>query len=73
MPLPPPPSGSSSHPAAVLVINSGSSSLKFSLIDATREDVLVRGLAESLGGADATLRISRPDQADEKILIPGAD
>lgn len=73
MSLPPPPSGSSNQPTAVLVINSGSSSLKFSLIDATSEEVLVRGLAEALGGNDANLQIFRPGVAAEKILIPGAD
>jgi acetate kinase len=73
MPLPPTPSHSPSRSTAVLVINSGSSSLKISLIDATSEEVRVRGLAESLGGVEATLRIFRQGQADEKILIPGAD
>jgi acetate kinase len=57
----------------VLVINSGSSSLKFCLIDAASEEVLVRGLAEALGGNDAVLHISRPDHEAEKIAIPGAD
>jgi acetate kinase len=57
----------------VLVINSGSSSLKFCLIDATSEEVLVRGLAEALGGDDAVLHIFRPDHAAENLAIPGAD
>ena len=57
---------------AVLVINSGSSSLKFSLIDASSEEVLVRGLADSLGTGEAVLHVSRPGQADENLAIPGA-
>jgi propionate kinase len=47
------PHSSSSPPPTVLVINSGSSSLKFSLIDAATEEVLVLGLAEALGGEGA--------------------
>ena len=58
--------------SAVLVINSGSSSLKFSLIDGNREEVLVQGLAEALGSADAALHVARPDQAKETRAIPGA-
>jgi acetate kinase len=58
--------------SAVLVINSGSSSLKFSLIDGNREEVLVQGLAEALGSADAVLHVARPDQAKETRAIPGA-
>ncbi len=57
---------------AVLVINSGSSSLKFSLIDGIREEVLVQGLAEALGSVDAVLHVMRPDQPKETRAIPGA-
>ena len=64
---------SSSNNPAVLVINSGSSSLKFSLIDATSEEVLVQGLAEALGTADAVLHVSRPGQGKESLPIPNAD
>jgi acetate kinase len=67
------PSGSPSAPTVVLVINSGSSSLKFSLIDSASEEVRVRGLAEALGGNEAVLHISRPHHAAEKIAIPRAD
>lgn len=58
------------HP--VLVINSGSSSLKFSLIDASNEDVLVQGLAEALGSAHAALHVSRPGRPKETRTIPAA-
>ena len=57
---------------AVLVINSGSSSLKFSLIGSASEEVLVQGLAESLGSEAAALHFSRPGQARETLPLPGA-
>ncbi len=57
----------------MLVINSGSSSLKFSLIDAATEEVLVQGLGEALGGADACLHLSRPGAPKETYPIPCAD
>lgn len=57
---------------AVLVINSGSSSLKFSLIDSRSESVLAQGLAESLGGDKASLHISMADSPRQTIPIPGA-
>jgi acetate kinase len=60
------------HPA-VLVINSGSSSLKFSMIDAATEDVRVHGIAEALGSPDAVLRISWPGKDKTTCPIPGAD
>ncbi len=59
------------HPA-VLVINSGSSSLKFSIIDAATEEVRVQGIAEALGSADAALRISWPGKEKTTCPIPGA-
>ena len=40
-------------------MNSGSSSLKFSLFDHSTEEVRVQGLAESLGTLDAGLHLSR--------------
>lgn len=56
----------------MLVINSGSSSLKFSVIDGIREEVIVQGFAEALGSADAVLYILRPDQPEETRAISGA-
>ena len=52
----PPATGCGAVLSAVLVINSGSSSLKFSLFDASGEKVLTQGLAEELGSPDARLR-----------------
>ena len=66
-------SESSIHGAsAVLVINSGSSSLKFSLIDSSSEAVLAQGLAEALGSPAASLHVSRPGQPKETRAISGA-
>ncbi len=59
--------------AAVLVVNSGSSSLKFSLIDIASENPVVSGLAEALGTADAVIHISRPGSTKETRAIPQAD
>ena len=64
--------GSSRAHAAVLVINSGSSSLKFSLIDTATETVLAQGLAENLGGENALLHFSRTGEAKTSHPIPGA-
>ena len=64
---------SSTHAqTAVLVINSGSSSLKFSLIDSLSETVLAQGLAEALGDEKACLHISTGDHPKETVAIPGA-
>lgn len=49
----------SNSPDLVLVINCGSSSLKFSLLRAEGGEPLVSGLAECLGLADARLTIKR--------------
>ncbi len=43
----------------VLVLNSGSSSVKFALLDPARGERVLDGLAERLGTPDATLRIRR--------------
>jgi acetate kinase len=43
-------------PPAILVLNSGSSSLKFALIEPESGQVLAHGLADRLGGAEPTLR-----------------
>ena len=44
---------------SVLVLNSGSSSVKFALLDPGRGERVLDGLAERLGTRDATLRIRR--------------
>jgi acetate kinase len=52
----------------ILVINSGSSSLKFSVLEVQSESVLASGIAERLGTAEARLKFSGAD--DEKIEEP---
>src|ERR1700757_5317295 len=42
----------------ILVINSGSSSLKFSVLEVRSESVLVSGVAERLGTTEALLKLS---------------
>jgi acetate kinase len=53
----------------VLVINCGSSSLKFALIDPTTGDVLRRGLAERLGTDEPSVRV---DSNEPQKLPPRA-
>jgi acetate kinase len=43
----------------VLVLNSGSSSVKFALLDPGRGQRVLDGLAERVGAPDAALRIRR--------------
>src|SRR2546423_14577374 len=45
---------------SVLVLNSGSSSVKFALIAAGTGERLLGGLADKVGTAEAVLRIQRP-------------
>lgn len=56
----------------VLVINCGSSSLKFALFDIDESDAFLTGLAENLGGADANIRITLYGERTS-TSIPGAD
>ncbi|ABD86215.1 acetate/propionate family kinase [Rhodopseudomonas palustris] len=56
----------------VLVINCGSSSLKFALFDLDESDAFLTGLAENLGEADASIRITI-DGERTSTSIPGAD
>jgi len=39
----------------VLVVNAGSSSLKYQLIDMSNEQVVAKGIAERIGGEDSSL------------------
>jgi acetate kinase len=55
----------------VIVINCGSSSLKFAVLPVDGGAVLVKGLAERLGGPDAVLRIER-DGETESLAMPSA-
>lgn len=50
-----------------LVVNCGSSSLKFALLDPARQEVPLAGLAERLGSAQASVRV---DRAGERISVP---
>ncbi|MBP5427620.1 MAG: acetate kinase [Clostridiales bacterium] len=50
----------------ILVLNSGSSSLKYQLIDMTNEEVIAKGLCERIGIKDSVLTY---DNRREKIVI----
>ena len=56
----------------VLVINTGSSSLKFSLIDVASESEVLKGLAECLGQDEACLSFTYKDGEKERISLNGA-
>lgn len=55
----------------VLVINSGSSSLKFSVFNVNEQQEVVSGLAERLGSSDASLSWSRGDTSNHLELSRG--
>jgi acetate kinase len=57
----------------ILVINSGSSSLKFSLLNLETETVLASGIAERLATDQADLKLVDLDGAKHEEVIPGAD
>lgn len=52
----------------ILVINCGSSSVKFSLIDTTTNHVLISGLAEQLQSAHATISIKQQTNKEKSPL-----
>ncbi len=52
----------------VLVVNSGSSSMKFQLIDIPNEKKLVRGLVEKIGMENSSYRIIAGNQIEEKQI-----
>ncbi|WP_314147248.1 acetate kinase [uncultured Leifsonia sp.] len=54
--------------SAVLVVNSGSSSLKYQLIDAESGDALASGLVERIGEASGHIRHRGPDGSSERTL-----
>ena len=56
----------------VLVINSGSSSLKFALVYPESGKTVVSGLAERLGSAEAIIEIRSAEGSKESIAIPHA-
>lgn len=55
----------------VIVINCGSSSLKFAVLPVHGGDVLLKGLAERLGSPEAVLKIERGGET-ESVLLPHA-
>ncbi|HSK13624.1 MAG TPA: acetate kinase, partial [Phnomibacter sp.] len=55
----------------ILVLNTGSSSLKFSLIRATDQQVVLSGLADKLGLADASITFKQDGKKKELPLLPG--
>lgn len=57
----------------VLVLNSGSSSLKYQLIDSENEEVLAKGIAERIGLAEGKLRHSVNGRNDVEITKDMAD
>lgn len=56
----------------ILVINCGSSSIKFALANEERSDFLLHGLAERLGSPEAVLHWQRGEQSDSQDLAGGA-
>ena len=63
----------STPPSEILVVNSGSSSLKFSLLDPESEEVLASGIAERLGTEQASLNIVDLQGKRHSATIPNAD
>ncbi|MBW1636996.1 MAG: acetate kinase [Deltaproteobacteria bacterium] len=54
----------------ILVINSGSSSIKFQLIDMTDESVLAAGLVERIGDKDGFIQCTlRPETTEKEIVV----
>lgn len=51
----------------ILVINAGSSSLKYQLINMDDESVIAKGIAERIGADGSVLKHKRPDEDDVKI------
>ena len=57
----------------VLVINCGSSSLKYQLLEMSREKLVAKGLVERIGMDDGNHIYSRPGQDDVAETLPIAD
>jgi acetate kinase len=60
-------------PPSILVVNCGSSSLKFSLLNLETEKVLASGIAERLGTDTAKLKLADLDGVKHEEGMPGAD
>ncbi|MDE7437300.1 MAG: acetate kinase [Muribaculaceae bacterium] len=57
----------------ILVLNCGSSSVKYKLIDSKTKDVLAEGGVEKIGLADSFLKFKRPDGSKETIEVEMPD
>ena len=53
----------------VLVINAGSSSLKYQLIDITKQELLAKGLCERIGFEDSIHAYSKSDGYKEESTL----
>jgi acetate kinase len=53
----------------ILVLNSGSSSLKYQLIDSETEDVLAKGLAERIGGVGESGKVTHQTTGCDKVEV----
>jgi acetate kinase len=60
-------------PSPILVINNGSSSLKFSVFDPKSETVLSSGLAERIGTEQGVLKLSDLEKVKHEEKLPLAD
>lgn len=53
----------------ILVLNCGSSSVKYKLIDSVSKDVLAEGGVEKIGLPDSFLKFKRPDGSKETLVV----
>ena len=63
----------STKESPILVINNGSSSLKFSVLDPKSEAVLSSGLAERIGTEEALLKLTDLEQVSHQEKLGRAD
>ena len=63
----------STNQSSILVINNGSSSLKFSVLDPRSETVLSSGLAERIGSEQCYLKLSDLEKVKHEENLPLAD
>ncbi|MDE6017883.1 MAG: acetate kinase [Muribaculaceae bacterium] len=57
----------------ILVLNCGSSSVKYKLIDSTSKEVLAEGGVEKIGLPDSFLKFKRPDGSKETVTVEMPD
>ena len=63
----------STSQSPILVINNGSSSLKFSVLDPKSEALLSSGIAERIGTEQGLLKLIDLEQVKYEEMLPGAD